>query len=763
MPIIAQFMGDLDMKGRTKALLMALCPLMIISCLSLLFMTNVSLPYRRTSWFNILVNRIRPIRLQDAEEARSIAAKNQFGVGDINFNHASVIFLVIPSVLFFIAAVDDRILKEDEHFEPGRKLTIIADLFGLTGTVVLSFFLIPVARHSVLLVAIGWSPVHALRFHIWSGFTAYIYIFFHSLLYVVEWIMYQDGKVGDLLFPDKECFIFFMDDDFSDKCKREWYNFTGVIGTVAYTVLCVTSLNWFRRRNYRLFYLFHIFSGTSMLLAALAHWRTFIVYLLPSLLYYITSTTPPLLQALASRFRGGVKIVKVVPLSNSGGCVEVQIDATADASAHLARSASLFVKLCVPKISVVWHPFTVYQHPKDLSTIRFLFRPTGPFTKALSKALTGDERPVTIVDGFYRGGDRHIEALQHDDVIIVAGGVALTPFLSMICQLLSKLKSSFDDEVVRTQRVTLVWICRERGLISFACNNFLFWMMQQAKIVQKNLPEFEFLIKIYFTGRDEDERTEISPPSSTNNLSVADLERPDCTAAIEEAERPQEDINVIKSCKCDQVRKGNSSDGHGLGREANANLRGTPMFMAHLMPAKSSKMIDNVPIFLVFSLMLWLGFIIMFKWYQFREYTTNPIAERMWGFLIGTVAIFGIAVIYEGGMMCFERALPRRRADIFEVEIDSNADDVTNASDVIRGTNQFSFVDETISAGVRLETKKGRPDPSEYFETARKAACPGLFFCGPIAMTDALKMEARKENSKYGLTRFCLYEDPFDM
>jgi predicted ferric reductase len=737
------------MKGRTKALLMAFSPLLVISCLSYLLLTEASLPNWRTSWFNKAIGNIRPFKLTDAEVARSIAKKNQFGLGDIDFNYAAVVFLVIPSIIFTYATIDRSIFR-DEELAPEGRLKVVADLFGLAGTIILSFFLIPVARHSVLLVALGWSPVHALRFHIWSGFTSYLYVLVHSLLYVVEWFKYQEGSVGDMLIPDKECFAFFAEEEYSEKCNREWYNFTGVIGTVAYTILSLTSLNWFRRRHYRLFYIFHMFSGTSLMLASLAHWRTFIVYLLPSLLYYMSSTTPVLLQALASRFRGGVKIVKVVKLANSGGCVEVQIDATADASANLARYSCMHIKLCVPKLSVVWHPFTVYQQPEDASTVRFLFRPIGPFTSDLSKALTGPNRPVTLVDGFYRGGNRATEALQHDDVTIVAGGVAVTPFLSMLSQLLTGLSNNEDDPSIRTRRVTLIWVCREEGLIVFVHDAFFEWMLQEAKLVREKYPTFEFQIKIHHTGGGKNAIEAQVGNTDVENAARSELEHGSDTekSEVDVPSDPTTSSGMTRSCNdAEDANKAVTVSG------------GTPMSLARMMPARSLRMIDNLPIFIVFSFMLWLSFIIMFRWYQFREYTTNATGERLWGFFIGMIAIVTTSILFELWMVCFERTFPPVHADSFCVE-NSHGGDKKHFNEIKDcGTNRDEY-----EPGVRLERSTGRPHPSEYFQSARMAECPGLFFCGPVPLTEALKREAGKENSKFfGVTRYCLYEEPFDM
>jgi hypothetical protein len=56
-----------------------------------------------------------------------------------------------------------------------------------------------------------------------------------------------------------------------------------------------------------------------------------------------------------------------------------------------------------------------------------------------------------------------------------------------------------------------------------------------------------------------------------------------------------------------------------------------------------------------------------------------------------------------------------------------------------------------------------RPTCDEIFEDARAAAEPGVFMCGPAALTRMVKEEAAKENSYLGLTRYCLYDEPYEM
>jgi predicted ferric reductase len=231
-----------------------------------------------------------------------------------------------------------------------------------------------------------------------------------------------------------------------------------------------------------------------MILSSILHYAFISLYWMPSIAYYLASTSPTLVQALASRYRGGVKLMKVVQLPDAAGCFEVHVDTTRESTVALNKIPSQFVKLCVPKISVVWHPFTVFAHPKDPTTLRFLCRPVGPFTKKLAEHLTGPTRPVTILDGFYAGANRCNEAQLHDHVTIVAEGVAITPFLSMIPCLIKDLSPNGTSSSY-TKSISLHWACREKGLLSYVAKNYLFFFQAQARAA-----DIAFDITIYHTG-----------------------------------------------------------------------------------------------------------------------------------------------------------------------------------------------------------------------------------------------------------------------
>lgn len=241
-------------------MVMATSPLLVATTVCLLFVTSTPLPRASSTWINYIFT-----------NCRRKGKTNQLGLGEANFDYLAIFLVIIPPFAYFMATMDRRLIGEDVTNE--RKMHTVANSAGIVGVLALSFFLIPVARHSVLLVAMGWSPVHALRIHVWAGFSSFFWIMLHGILYIVEWFVYRDEPVLDQIIPGSGCWAWrpayreLSERDIQrgrnpysldDGCSDQWYNFSGLIALLFFIILCVTSLNWFRRRYYRLFYIFHM-------------------------------------------------------------------------------------------------------------------------------------------------------------------------------------------------------------------------------------------------------------------------------------------------------------------------------------------------------------------------------------------------------------------------------------------------------------------------------------------------------------------------
>jgi hypothetical protein len=132
----------------------------------------------------------------DAEYGHDLANKvNQFGRGEADFNALSIWLVLLPMAIGVIAYIPVSLTYADQEAattgESAIKLRVeaVSYLFGWGSTMCLVFFMIPVTRHSVLLAAMGWSPIHALRIHIWFGYLAFVFMLIHGVMLVPVWFL----------------------------------------------------------------------------------------------------------------------------------------------------------------------------------------------------------------------------------------------------------------------------------------------------------------------------------------------------------------------------------------------------------------------------------------------------------------------------------------------------------------------------------------------------------------------------------------------
>jgi ferredoxin-NADP reductase len=464
---------------------------------------------------------------------------------------------------------------------------------------------------------------------------------------------------------------------------------------------------------------------------------------------------PTLVQALASRFRGGVQIVQVVALDNAGDCIEVfvSMDPTTEDNLRNAHP-SKFVKLCAPGISAVWHPFTVYSHPNDPSTMRMMIRPIGQFTKKLRSALVETtKQPITLIDGFYRGDDHCQQAMiMHDHVSIICGGVARTPFLSMIFAVLKELpllRSNPSGSTAALRSMTVIWSCRELGLLSYVKQNYLESMVRLAN----DIDDFEFKIKIYYTGKN----TESAGLKSQGEMEEEVLTEHPCDH--------EDDLGRGKTLQdgitsnLDDVKEvnhqtitftNNSSD--------NSSGTGHAMELGRMMPARYSRMVWNAPYFVAFTSSVWLGFHFMFYPYDYVEFGSyREYSEQAYITMLVIVFFFGVGCVVELSVLILRKYWPAPSNKDITVTSTSKGDSEVGQCKSNSG-NKFATMNDNFHNNV------GRPNSEDMLADASRASAPGLFVCGPPGMVQTLRSAAGVENAPYSfLTRYAIYEESFEM
>jgi len=126
-----------------------------------------------------------------------------------------------------------------------------------------------------------------------------------------------------------------------------------------------------------------------------------------------------------------------------------------------------YMFLCIPDISKTqWHPFSISCGPNQSNKLTFHIKAMGPntFTQTLAERVANGWTPTVLVDGPH--GKLTVDPRKCGHVMLIAGGVGITPMMSILESLLAELESPSGGQKLQT--VTLLWSAQR-------CDSFLTW------------------------------------------------------------------------------------------------------------------------------------------------------------------------------------------------------------------------------------------------------------------------------------------------
>ncbi|CAJ1949729.1 unnamed protein product [Cylindrotheca closterium] len=382
------------------------------------------------------------------------------------------IFIVVPCVTFFA-------IRAIKHIGSAHKKK--ANDFGFLAVVAMSYFLIPVSRQSVIVEALGIGSAHATRLHVWAGVLALFGGLTHGLYYCWLWFLHENKSLEEIVpFPSDTCWTW----DYGSSCHKKFVNLLGFLCGTAFLILGATSLWVVRRRFFRVFYFCHIGSSFILMFALVMHYNKMILYLAPSLIYYLASNVPQCVEWISKWINGGNAIASFIEIPDSGGCVELSLRMPDQTSSSLCGR---YIRLAVPSISAISHPFSSFVHVGYPGELKVIFRSHGPFTKTLSKKLSNASSvdsisyPSVVVNGVRSGTNQWKHAIQQDTLVIFAGGVGIVTYISLLSFMASLSKSHDELEnaeetcraIHKRRNVCVHWACRDEGLIDYVEEKYI--------------------------------------------------------------------------------------------------------------------------------------------------------------------------------------------------------------------------------------------------------------------------------------------------
>ncbi|BBN10086.1 ferric-chelate reductase [Marchantia polymorpha subsp. ruderalis] len=361
---------------------------------------------------------------------------------------ADIIFLFVNIFLiafYFIKMsvdrsnrIDNTKQKKGAHSRGQQKMESIGVYLGKAALIPFALLWIPVSRGSPFLRVTGVPFERAVKYHTWLGL-------------MCVWILIAHGIVFFAYFP----LIHHTSELWMWQHKGIAF-FPGIIALGAGVLMLVTAFERVRRNHFNLFFLTHHLYFVFLLF--------FLFHCVSQMVYVVT----PILLFFLDRFIRMVQSQKSVDILSTkvlpSGAIELKF-AKPD---NLEYNALSFMYVLVPGISKYeWHPFSVASSPLDeTNQICIYIKPLGSYTKDIHDALIDTKHHKEAgklkcpfgfklnLEGPY--GDESNFYLKYNSLVLVAGGIGVTPFLAILRDILHRHKLRQDHLPTSIQLVFCV-------------------------------------------------------------------------------------------------------------------------------------------------------------------------------------------------------------------------------------------------------------------------------------------------------------------
>lgn len=623
--------------------------------------------------------------------------------GDGNYDLYAVVFLLIPLIMYMSFGIHRHatsfgvsltaLFFGQESLDEETTIDLnmeVANVFGMMAVVALGLFLIPASKHGPIMKVFGWSHAMAIRLHIWAGRLIVICAIVHGGSYYYTWKYRLGEDFRTFLMPPRECWV--GQEDFTPTCNNGEYFcdcydlflcFTGTITELLLLVILITSSNWVRRKAYHVFLTCHLLVGPMFFLVIIIHYNSAILYMSPSILYYLATAIPPYLERRRSI---GVPVVSVEVIGVTNKYLSITIEATRDTVK--ACRPGMYTNLSVPSISSTPHPFTINRVPGNDDRLRIILHVVGPFTRKLASLLEAEAGIPTIhLDGLHGPVNRLHQLRRHDTSILVAGGVGVTPFLSLIGAAVDTIDSDgkmlSQNISTRMKHLQMHWICRDASLIEYVRQEYLDHVNARAT------PTCETEIHIHQTN----------PSSETS---------------IKRLVFPRETAQVCE-----------------------------PFRLSRFLPSK--RLLSNLGSFLALSIIIWPSLAIM--WYCYTHLQSKDHFKGR-GIVMLLIVPYTVTISLLLGRMVPYRWFGKASSPMDECKMLDESDHsyeellpLSQSSSAGRVAQSINDDDNDESQyHVRTVSHSGRPDLETIVEAIVDARWPAIFSCGPSSLSQSLKV-----------------------
>lgn len=236
------------------------------------------------------------------------------------------------------------------------------------------------------------------------------------------------------------------------------------------------SLSYLRRKYWEVFYYLHTSLSLVSLLSVIIHSSGVVIYLIPGLLIYLVD--------IYYRYKDGIKCAIIEEMFTNGDLTTIKL--SLQTHPHFAnRQAGSFAYLYIPSLMgnfSLGHPFTIASCPSSDQLI-FHIKNMGPntftghlFTYASNNQLNyknpmqresssleenkntlSNHKQQTKIYIWGPYGKLNVSLEESRIVVLFAGGIGITPFLSIYAGMKEKKKKGYYSKL---ESLHFIWITR---------------------------------------------------------------------------------------------------------------------------------------------------------------------------------------------------------------------------------------------------------------------------------------------------------------
>ncbi|KAJ9462860.1 Ferric reduction oxidase 2 [Diplonema papillatum] len=364
------------------------------------------------------------------------------------------IFLIIAA--FVVIAVGDA-----QHYED--RVGQAAVPFGGVAQLAIALALVlKLKMFSPVLFLMSCPQERALVWHRWIGRFGWLCVTLHFIIMCAKYS--EEPQGAGVLFD--------MDLTSSTTDGQTSVNpVFGFIAWILYTLLVLLGIPMLRRLYYSVFLVSHIVLSLGTLICTIVHlpkgWRSYVIFGLP----VIMSVVDNLLRIIRHTHAGQIEHIENIETVTK---IVVRLS-----GAQASWGPGSYFYVSIPKVAFMEaHPFSVTSHHTS-GKATFYIKNMGPgtFTDRLSKTANDSKSELAVrMEGPY--GKLSFDMDAHDKLILVCGGIGITPMLSTIEYMDAK------------KTATLVWLVRDPKFVG----------MMQPVFEEMSSRLLQLRVLIFYTG-----------------------------------------------------------------------------------------------------------------------------------------------------------------------------------------------------------------------------------------------------------------------